>query len=631
MTNNNKMASSPRNNNNQTRCILLLFLLAIFIISSLLMQLNNNDEIINQQVATTTSSSSTTGILKKVMDANKKNNKYDEDNEYDDNDDNHINKKSDLLLHTARNKQTKVTNDDINDDDIIQDKSLPSKSIPQQNIKHDDEDLSSFPSSQINNPDDSPPFINAPIVPRDKDFSTHYCINGESRIDIWEIEGIHISSDWGKALCVFRNIVWHAADPSSSSSTGRGTFTYHQNPQHPVPWDFPWGSNLAQLVPDMKELSNSHFFRNITMSNKPIPKSWKRVADPYNDQQAFIIAKQDCKRESGHSLGDNVWVAANTMFETRMTSMDNIIIWGVDCIYDPKQPWVYKFWETIAHKRNIMYLHDLKSDDNNNNPIVLPLVVTGNGRRYLRESFAGGIFSTWARDRAYRFMNIERSTAAMYARRVGRPRVLLMEKSSAGHRILNLNEIATHLREKFPRVQIDVVTPKGLSCRDEIQTAAETTILITPSGSTGFLAPYMRDGSSAIFANLCWPGNKNIKNPAAIQSSKVEVQGKHLYCTRLENHIWTRFPHFFKFYVGPNSRSVLELKYDLASPIANKNIGWTSHFRRFSYNISVSRMEVYVNEALLAAGLEEYAHKDQIGFALPELVLADNNIEYTGR
>jgi hypothetical protein len=492
---------------------------------------------------------------------------------------------------------------------------------------------------------DDPPFTNTPNVPRDEQYTTHFCINQESYTALFNPGSRHPNINWVKALCIFRNVIWQ---PDAQNRVDGGSFIYHQNPNRPIPWDFPWGTNLPKIDLPLHELEMVHFRRPVKVSDKPIPLNWKRFTDPSNDQQAVVIAKQDCSTIIGHSLGDTIWPVANAMLELRMWSLQNIILWAGNCTFEVDKPWKSKFWETIADKKNIKYLHEIgknpssqndekdnikKTTGNNNNnyysPVVLPLVVTGTGGRYLADSFAAGVMNSWSRDRTYRVMNFKPGSAKEHAYRMGRPRILLIEKSP-GHRILNLPEVSNHLRKKFPRVQVDVIFPKDLSARDEIATAAETTILITPSGTTSFIASFMRDGSTAIFANLCWRADKAYNAPSATQSYVADKNGNHVYCGRLENHIWTRLPHLYKFYIGPKTRSVEEIIYDVPNPKLIENLQKKVLFRLYSYNISVEMIEIYVNEALFNAGLSEFGlAKHRKGFVSEEGFLPAE-ISYSG-
>jgi hypothetical protein len=448
-------------------------------------------------------------------------------------------------------------------------------------------------------------FTNYPVVQHDPLFSTHSCINSEPHTVLFEPNGTHPYTDWHSGICIFRNIVWQR-----DVNTEDGVFTYHQNPDHIIPWDFPWGTNLAQLHVPVEQLTRFHFTREVQASNLPISSTWKRLTNPLNDQQGAIIVNQDCTLHSGHSLGGGVWPVANSLFEMRMLSTENIIIWAGKCKYHSKDSFQAKFWQTIAFKENLIYLDDLS----HGKPVVIPLVVTGLGGKRLLQSYSAGSIGTWVRDRAYHMLGFPPGTAAEYARQQKSPRILLIDKTPE-HRILNLKQVAAHLRKRFPRAKIDVVFPRDLSVREEISMAESTTILITPPGGTSYIAPYLRDGSVAIFSNICWPGRIEFTTkPHDTNSQLVDMQGDHMFCSRNDNYIWSRFPHFHKLYLGPISRDVKELVYE-ENPHSKRLI--RGKYLMFSYNISLDQIEMYVNEGLLFAGVKEYALTDRnTGFTL---------------
>ena len=69
-------------------------------------------------------------------------------------------------------------------------------------------------------------------------------------------------------------------------------------------------------------------------------------------------------------------------------------------------------------------------------------------------------------------------------------------------RILNIDEVLQWIQDEFPGVQAKKVNFQPLSWASQLRILSETTILISPFGSVGFRALFLRKGAQAIILGL---------------------------------------------------------------------------------------------------------------------------------
>lgn len=99
------------------------------------------------------------------------------------------------------------------------------------------------------------------------------------------------------------------------------------------------------------------------------------------------------------------------------------------------------------------------------------------------------------------------------------PSVVILDKkggkggdSSHGERrILNIDEVLGWIQDEFPGIQIKKVNFQPLSWASQLRILSETTILISPFGSVGFRALFLRKGAQAIILGLP-SNNKRLTN-----------------------------------------------------------------------------------------------------------------------
>lgn len=65
-------------------------------------------------------------------------------------------------------------------------------------------------------------------------------------------------------------------------------------------------------------------------------------------------------------------------------------------------------------------------------------------------------------------------------------------------RIVNLLETVDHLRKRFPRVQFKSLIMSDLDSQEQLEELSQTSIFVTPIGSSSFRLIYLPEGAHAI-------------------------------------------------------------------------------------------------------------------------------------
>ncbi|KAJ1563382.1 hypothetical protein HK405_002244, partial [Cladochytrium tenue] len=108
--------------------------------------------------------------------------------------------------------------------------------------------------------------------------------------------------------------------------------------------------------------------------------------------------------------------------------------------------------------------------------------------------------------------------------------------------IHNLGEVVAALRARFPGVVLDVVNWAGMSVTEQLRLLLDTTVLVTPAGGVGMLAPFLPEGAHLVpmdyLENLDW-----------------WLLGTHSgQSVSMEAPFWNHWPHVKKHYYQVFSR-----------------------------------------------------------------------------
>lgn len=82
-----------------------------------------------------------------------------------------------------------------------------------------------------------------------------------------------------------------------------------------------------------------------------------------------------------------------------------------------------------------------------------------------------------------------------------RHRIAVVRKGGGHHSrdIVNFDEVARRLAERFAPIEVAVLDVAAMAPREQIAAAQSATVLVTPEGSVSFLALFLPDRSAAIF------------------------------------------------------------------------------------------------------------------------------------
>ena len=153
--------------------------------------------------------------------------------------------------------------------------------------------------------------------------------------------------------------------------------------------------------------------------------------------------------------------------------------------------------------------------------------------------------------------------------------------SSGTHRaIANLDEVVRFVRNKYPKISIDVIEWHKVTFVEQIQILLNTTILISPAGGVSMVAPFLPHGSHAILMDYYVTGENSF---GFRNGSSASMEGMFL------NH----FPHFKKDYYQVYGKQ--DYVFDFSGTNDTRN--------HASIIINLTRLQLLIESALQDIGL----------------------------
>lgn len=152
------------------------------------------------------------------------------------------------------------------------------------------------------------------------------------------------------------------------------------------------------------------------------------------------------------------------------------------------------------------------------------------------------------------------------------PLILILEKKGR-RRVINHDDIVSHLKKAFPQASVESVDPALLSFADQISLAQQVAVLVSPCGGISFFAMFLRSGSSAIFLGY-WD-----------DASKRSVN--------MEGWLWRHLPGLHELYYDVYHSEIFILPPGNAS-----RASWDDYRNHGSLLLDTKRLEVLVASAL---------------------------------
>jgi hypothetical protein len=437
--------------------------------------------------------------------------------------------------------------------------------------------------------------VNVPIVEHHVNFSTHFCSGGSAPEVFWTTT--FKPTDWTQRSCVFRNLVWNGID----------SFVYYFDPARKAIWDFEQGSGRPVSGGEMNAtlLETMLYGVKFTFEAGPIPSNVERAdsGHPYDDQSAFVLATpgEVANYDNiGHVLGDFVWPLFSRLAHMRMLSVDNQILYHPPLVWHKSHPpknegdIVGESFLQAMTTRPVQRLAD------HARPTRFHLLHAGRSLPFhitAKSPFHSGILGALVKDHTFRVMGLWEPLP-----RNPRPMIAVRLKPDR-HRILNSDELADHLRGRYPGAEVVVFAAEDFKRRslEELRFMSTLDVYITPEGGGSFTLAYMRDGATAIMANPCWPGTTKV--PPSNGGSEHNETGQKVHCVRIENFIWDTLPHIHKLYYSP-----LEPTPAAAGLVVDARGRWL-YFPQldYSYPVQIDQMDVLVDAALRRSGFAAHA------------------------
>jgi hypothetical protein len=241
----------------------------------------------------------------------------------------------------------------------------------------------------------------------------------------------------------------------------------------------------------------------------------------------------------------------------------------------------YVYWLTIyVHRRSKVWdtlgPRILHSEFPRNQLLPLMLIIPAKLDFCTFPTFSSPAVAKLYRDRTYARYNIPDRRVALSP-----PQICVNQKQKS-HRFLNHDTLVQHLEKRCASQQQHCVV-KGnftldmMSSREEVELVSNCDVYITPPGGGSFSGMFVRDGSTVIYGNLCYPLNFNLSSPIVT-------------CKPLEAYIWDNLLWYQKRYL--NAQSTQDIEFDPQDKVANMREG-----RQFSFHVNLAEVDKLVEEA----------------------------------
>jgi hypothetical protein len=297
------------------------------------------------------------------------------------------------------------------------------------------------------------------------------------------------------------------------------------------------------------------------IQESPIP------TEPIMDNGTYVFVSNDCPISTGpgHDY-DFCFTTFNLMVNTGMLALSNTIVHAT-CETRTKT------WDMMS--KDVITMNQFKERVMGrivHQVILGPLPAWSVNLPNLRFGYLGKMM----RDRGLELLHVR-------SQRNDNP-IIGVRKKTSRHRILNHDALLVHLRQRFPNYTVIEFEPEKLSFKDEITLVHSMDVYITPIGGGSFSQMFMKDGSTAIHPEICYP--KTFNQP---------LEGNTLECAKLEYYIWGRFPWYFKRYFRATELNQLVYEGSVPSPYRREPPSWMD----YSYNADFTVIDHLVQSALL--------------------------------
>lgn len=376
-------------------------------------------------------------------------------------------------------------------------------------------------------------------------FSSFICANG--------VKPEFGKLDWKKRSCLFHNVGFV-----------NKTLIFHQNPAE----EHNWGAGY--------ELNEEDLFSSFAVPVKRTPLSihaFGYPSAPYTTP-VVISALDYIARPPGHDISV-MWSVFDVMVQMGMLGLDNHLL--LETMYKGSHVPISKFWKTLAQN-----VSDLDAFIGRHPSVLFSLACLGHANEESLFRFSNGYLADIYRRRAYALLGLDLNL------RNASP-VFLVRQKEGRHRFTNHPEIVQRLRQCCKTCAVyELEYPSSI--HREMQQVAEADVYITPSGGGSFSAFFLRNGCSALFAEICYPtAKKGTRKHASVVRS---VNGVSWY--ELEGWLWDTMTHIF--------REHLPCDKDLSKILESETWGEKTDHVGHSWPLNVTVLDRYAKQALERKG-----------------------------